>query len=133
MVNAVYQALAPDDGEPDQKTLNVMPTNIKTPAAIASILEAPLRVNARIVPASARRAKGHIQLSEREPSDSKMALPNQLKNVMAIDVTPRPLRHCGSFCREPFVQFRYDKMASEGIAMNMTIPRVLLIQLSGML
>ncbi len=120
-------------GEPNQDTVNVKPANIKKPAAIASILDAPLKAKARIVPASARRAKGHSQLSEREPSDSKIAVPNQLRKVMTIDVTPRALRHCGSFCRKPLVQLKYDKTASEGIAMNMTIPRVLLIQSSGML
>jgi hypothetical protein len=108
-----------------------MPANIKKPAAIASILDAPLRAEARIVPISARRANGPIQLAERVSDKSKIAVPHQLRIVMKMDVRPRALRHCGSSCRKPLFHPLYAKTASEGIATNMRIPRIFVGQLSG--
>jgi hypothetical protein len=93
-----------DARNPNHDTVIVMPANIKKLAAIASILDALLKAKARTVPVSASRAMGTIQLSEKKPSNSKVAVPHQLRIVMRIDVRPRALRHCGSFCRKPLVQ-----------------------------
>jgi hypothetical protein len=120
-------------GSPNQETPAVMPTNIKKPAAIASILEAPFRADARIVATNARRANGPGKLSERVSDKNKTAVPHQFRIVMEMDVRPSALRHCGSSCRKPLFQPLCAKTASEGIATNMRIPRIFVCELSGIL
>jgi len=110
-----------------------MLTNINKPAAIASILDAPFKVKPRIVPARAIRASSSTQPSEAIPTNNKIVALYQLRNVMTIEVRPSVLRHRGSSRRKLFLQPRYDKMSSEGIARIMTITRTLYTQSSGIL